>query len=210
MMLEWRNDVGMTGISDFSFFLPLQKSPHSTVIPSFQHHSAMPQMKRDENYNGGGFIQESFQSFILHSNQSCHSRMTEWGGMKGDFWTKAKPLILKITSFHCHSVIPCHYCVLHMVIPFIWGPFLSFEGHSSFPCHSNSRSMKKFIPSPRYIAFASIFFNMLLSLLKRQHHIKSFRPHSTPFKLIPISFETEKQWSNWNDCRMIRNGVWMI
>ena len=131
MMLEWRNDVGMTGISDFSFFLPLQKQPHSTVIPSFQHHSAMPQMKRDENYNGGGFIQESFQSFILHSNQSCHSRMTEWGGMKGDFWTKAKPLILKITSFHCHSVIPCHCCIPHRVIPFISKPFLTFAGHSN-------------------------------------------------------------------------------
>ena len=44
MMLEWLNDVGMTGISESSFFLPLQKQPHSTVIPSFRHHSVFPQM----------------------------------------------------------------------------------------------------------------------------------------------------------------------
>ena len=164
MMLEWRNDVGMTGISDFSFFLPLQKQPHSS---SFRHSNIIPSFLKWKGMKDTT-EQFSFKSQSSHLNSILISPvirgMTEWGGMKGDFWTKAKPLILKITSFHCHSVIPCHYCLLHLVIPFIWGPFLSFEGHSSFPCHSNSRSMKKFIPSPRYIAFASIFFNMLLSL----------------------------------------------
>ena len=39
MMLECRNDVEMTGISEFSFFLPLQKQPHSS---SFRHSNIIP------------------------------------------------------------------------------------------------------------------------------------------------------------------------
>ena len=165
MMLEWLNDVGMTGISESSFFLPLQKQLHSS---SFHHSIFIPSFHK---WKGMRITMEGI-SFKIHSSHlqfipisPVIRGMTEWGGMKGDFWTKAKPLILKITSFHCHSIIPCHYCILHMIIPFIWGPFLAFEGHSSFRCLS-------IIPSPRYIAFASIFFNMVLSLLKRQQHIK--------------------------------------
>ena len=127
MMEWWQNDRHLR----IQFFSAPPKTGSFLVIPSFQHHSVMPQMKRDDNYNGGDFIQESFQSFKLHSSQSCHPRNTEWWGMKGDFWTKAKALIQKITSFHCHSVIPCHCCILHRVIPFIWRPFLTFAGHSN-------------------------------------------------------------------------------
>ena len=131
MMLEWRNDGRMTGISEFSFFLPLQKQLHSS---SFRHSNIIPTFLK---WKGMIITIEviSFKSHSSHlnllSSQSCHPGITEWWGMKGDFWTKAKALIQKITSFHCHSVIPCHCCILHRVIPFIWRPFLTFAGHSN-------------------------------------------------------------------------------
>ena len=66
-----------------------------------------------------------------HSEQFGRSRMMlGWlneGEMRGYFWSKAKPLILNYLPFHHHSITPWQYPVVCIIIPFIWGPFLSFN-----------------------------------------------------------------------------------
>ena len=212
---KW-NDVGMTEWCRndrhlrFQFFSPPPKTTSFLLIPSFQHHSAIPQMKRDENYNGGDFIQESFQSFKLHSDQSCHSRNDGMRRNEGRFLNQGQTLnsenlLIPLSFRHSISLLySSHGHSFHLkAIPAIWGSFLipmSFEFEVDL----------KFIPCRRYTAFASKKFNPVLSPYRRQHQIKSFRGHSNPFKLIPISFKVENQWSNWNDCGMKWNVVWMI
>ena len=83
-------------------------------------------------------------------------------------------------------------------IPVIWASFLilmSFQLEVNF----------KFFQCQRYITFASTKFNMVLSLYKRQHHIKSFRGHSCHLSIIPhpniipvsFQFQTESLFSGW-------------
>ena len=99
--------------------------PAFLLIPPFLHHFKMSRMKRNENHNGEISFQWYSTQFDFISSFKNDDGMTEWGEMKGYFWTKAKPLILKLTSFHSHSVI-----------------LMSFQFEVNF----------KFIPRRRYIA----------------------------------------------------------
>ena len=104
MMTGWRNDGGMRDISEIIFFSLSEN-------PSIPPHSVIPchfRMTRNENHNGEiSFLCHSTHFDFISSSFVILEwwRMTEWGEMKGYFWTKAKPLILKLTSFHSHSVI---------------------------------------------------------------------------------------------------------
>ena len=142
-MSKWPNDDRMRGISEFSFFAHFQNHPHLTLIPSFLIILECQGMKMKKG--GMSFIRHPihFHSIpIRFVIQECLG-MTEWGWNEGDFWAKAKPLILKSPSFFNHSVIPCLYPFLHMIIRFIWRSFhilISFHPHSypflSFLYHS--------------------------------------------------------------------------
>ena len=123
-MTEWQNDSRMRDISEFSFFAHFQNHPHSS---SFRHLDVILECQGMKMKKGGmSFIRHPIHfhsipiSFVI---QECLG-MTGWGWNEGDFWTKAKPLILKSPSFSYHSVIPFQNPFLHMTIPFIRGPFL--------------------------------------------------------------------------------------
>ena len=135
MMLEWRASQNPVFFSPSKNNLIPLSFRHSDIIPSFLKCKGMK-----ITMEGISFKSHSSHLHFIPISPVIRG-MTEWGGMKGDSWSKAKPLILKISSFHCHSVIPCNYCILHMVIPFIWRPFLPFEGHSLSNCHSSWRSI---------------------------------------------------------------------
>ena len=138
------------------------------------------------------FIQSVSQSF----NQSCHSRNDGMRRNEGRFLKQGQTLNsenLLIPLSFCHSIsllYSSHGHSFHLkAIPAIWGSFLigmSFRFEVDL----------KFIPCRRYTAFASKKFNPVLSPYRRQHQIKSFRCHSTPFKLIPISINVRSSHQN--------------
>ena len=163
------NDEGWE-VSRNPVFSSPKKTPAFLLIPSFLCHFKMSRMTRNENNNGEISFQCHSTHFDFISSFKNDDGMTKWGEMKGYFWTKAKPLILKLNSFHCHSII---------LRPF------QFEVNL------------KLIQCRRYIAFASKNFNMVLSLLKRQQHIKSFRSHFLHSRLIQKRMSSSKiEWQN--------------
>ena len=159
MLFEWRNDGRMTGISEFSFFLPLQKQLH---FSSFRHSNIIPSFLK---WKGMIITMEviSFKSHSSHLNfipvNLVIRGMPEWWGMEGDFWTKAEALILKISSFNCHSMSLLYSSQGHSfhlkAIPDIWGSFqnwcqswiiLSFINHpkkSLFWCPRNDLGINR-------------------------------------------------------------------
>ena len=118
------NDEGWE-VSRNPVFSSPKKTPAFLLIPSFLCHFKMSRMTRNENNNGEISFQCHSTHFDFISSFKNDDGMTKWGEMKGCFWTKAKPLILKLTSFHSHSVI-----------------LMSFQFEVNF----------KFIPRRRYIA----------------------------------------------------------
>ena len=192
----------MTGTSEFIFFLLLRKPLHST---SFRHSISFISFLNDEEskLQWVDIIQQSFWSFPLHSN---HFGMTEWGQMKGDFWTKAKPLILKSLEF---GFIPS----FHLNILFFIGSFHSFEGHFVIPISFQFQINKKTSHADAIQLSRGQNERIGCCLYKRQHLILSFLGHSS---VILTSFH-EQYWTvlylnetgmtewQWND----PNGVWM-
>ena len=150
----WRNDGGMTDISEFIVFLPLRKPPHST---SFRHSISLLNDK-EWKLQWEDSIQQSFWSFPLHSliREWCwNDRMRP---NEGVFLSKAKPLNLKTLSF---GYIPS----FHPNILFLIGSFHSFEGHFVIPISFQFKFNFKIIPCRRYTAFArSEWKNRVLSL----------------------------------------------
>ena len=146
MRSEWQNDGRMRGISEFSSVCWLPKIPSFLLILSFLVILECQGMKMKK----GGI---SFKGHPIHFHsipinfiiQEC-LRMTGWGWNEWYFWSKAKPLILKSSSFYHNSVIPHQYPLLHMTIPFIWGSFLIqisinplFSPSLSFVYHSTAK-----------------------------------------------------------------------
>ena len=88
------------------FFCSLPKSLSFLLIPSFLFILECQGMKMKRG--GMSLLRHPIHfhfiplSFII---QEC-LRMTEWGWNEGDFWAKAKPLVLKSPSFFNHTVIP--------------------------------------------------------------------------------------------------------
>ena len=123
---EWGwNDRMVAGweVSQNSVFLSTSKDtiipPHSVIPLSFQNAKKWHGMKITmDGYHSVVIllILTSFQSVSSFKNDDG---MTEWGWNEGYFWFKAKPLVLKYTSFHHHSIIPCECPIGHMVILFI-------------------------------------------------------------------------------------------
>ena len=116
----WQNERHLR----IQFFCSVPKSLSFLLIPSFLIILECQGMKMKKG--GTSFMRHSIHfhpiptSFII---QEC-LRMTGWGWNEGDFWSKAKPLILKSPSFCRHLIIPYQYPFLHVTIPFIWGSFL--------------------------------------------------------------------------------------
>ena len=81
------------------------------------------------------FIWTSFEAVLSFKNDV---EMMEWGEMKGDFLTKANPLILKSPSFQHHSVIPSKYPILDSFISTI---SRSFWHSSLIPFLSTSEAV---------------------------------------------------------------------
>ena len=123
-----------------------------------------------------------FTSFCAILSFMNDDGMTEWGEMKGYFLTKTKPLISKFISFLHHSVIPSQYLIHGMIIPFICWSFLLLE---VIPVSFKFQTESLFSGWSGMTGMTSEWFNMLLSLYKRQHHIKSFRGHSCHLSIIP-------------------------
>ena len=122
LLIEW-NDDQMTewGQNEEYFriqiFWPLPKSPSFLLISSFSITSEWPGMKISmERYHSQG-IPFIFTPFLSLSSFQDAVGMTEWGWNEGYFWSKAKPLIQKSTSFHHHLVIliqnPMHHKSFH-------------------------------------------------------------------------------------------------
>ena len=136
MTLEWSNDGRMTGVSQFNFFLPLQKHPHST---SFRHSFVIWKYLEWQGMNIHNW-EISFKSHFSHSHFIPSSFVVqEWwwnDGMRwneGIFLNQGKTLnsqihlippsfrhsmsisyssydhcnhLRVIPSFHPHSIIP--------------------------------------------------------------------------------------------------------
>ena len=118
-MTGWRNDGGMTDISEFIFFLPLRKPPHST---SFRHSISLLN-DTEWKLQWEDSIQQSFWSFPLHSliREWCwNDRMRP---NEGSFFIQGKTLKSENSLIRLHSVIPSWYSLLNRIIPFIWGSF---------------------------------------------------------------------------------------
>ena len=98
----WRNDGGMTDISEFIFFLLLRKTPHST---SFRHSISLLNDK-EWKLQWEDSIQQSFWSFPLHSliREWCwNDRMRP---NEGSFFIQGKTLNSENSLIRLHSVIP--------------------------------------------------------------------------------------------------------
>ena len=129
MMEEWE-------VSRNPVFSSPKKTPAFLLIPSFLCHFKMSRMTRNENNNGEISFQCHSTHFDFISSFKNDDGMTKWGEMKGYFWTKAKPLILKLTSFHSHSVILMSFeCNLS-----------HFKVIPSFLCHSILNSISNSYP----------------------------------------------------------------
>ena len=135
MVPEWQ-------ASKNSNFSSPPKSSSFILIWSFLGQFRMPGVVKNENYNR----EMSFTNHPSHSHFILSLKnddgMTEWGKMNGYFWSKAKPLIYKFTSFHYHSVISCQYPIHGNVIHVILPSFLSFHHHSLW---TNLRSYSNLI-----------------------------------------------------------------
>ena len=135
MVPEWQ-------ASKNSNFSSPPKSSSFILIWSFLGQFRMPGVVKNENYNR----EMSFTGHPSHSHFILSLKnddgMTEWGKMNGYFWSKAKPLIYKFTSFHFHSVISCQYPIHGKIIHVILPSFLSFHHHSLW---TNLRSYSNLI-----------------------------------------------------------------
>ena len=191
MMEEWE-------VSRNPVFSSPKKTPAFLLIPSFLCHFKMSRMTRNENNNGEISFQCHSTHFDFISSFKNDDGMTKWGEMKGYFWTKAKPLILKLTSFHSHSVIIlsflCHSIILmafhHSYV------ILSFLAHSviilSFFCHSIiPMSFHHSYVIPSFLCHSIIpmsFYHsyVIPSFLAHSVIILSFLCHSSHFNVIQV------------------------
>ena len=131
---------------------------------------------------------------------SFHSRhfemMKEWrneeecsvflGEEKTGFWDTSHSTIIR--SFQCHSNLYTRPSFDHW---WIW----------NWPSNWNGISMRN---DAQMTGMTSEWFNMVLSLLKRQQHIKSFRSHSFHSRLILKRMSSsEIKWGmmlKWQEC----------
>ena len=202
-MLEWQASQNPVFFSSSkNNLIP----PHSVIPTSFRHASNEKGWKlqwRGFHSRVIPVIYTSFQSVLSFKNDGM--RRNEGRFLKQGQTLNSENHLIPLSFHHSMQLLySSHGHSFHLkAIPAIWGSFL-------IPMSFQFEVDLKFIPCRRYTAFASKKFNPVLSPYRRQHQIKSFRPHSSPFKLIPISVKGENQWSNWNDSGMMWNGVWMI
>ena len=160
----WQNDRHLR----IHFFSPSPKTPSFHLIPSFHIIFEWQRMKITMGRYHSLVILDIYTSFQAAASFKNDDEMTEWGEMKGDFWSKVKPLNRKSLTFHHHSVISSKYSILYVIIPFIWGPFLSL-----------SIILDSRITLPTLYSFREVWMKESGAVSYKRHHlILSFLGHS--------------------------------
>ena len=190
-MTEWLGNEVSFRIKGFAL---VQKyhfiSPHS-VIPSSFLNDEMKSNWVEYHWNDISLLWFSFL-FILDilkwwRNDGMRRNASVFlGEEKTGFWDTSHSTIIR--SFQCHSNLYTRPSFDHW---WIW----------NWPSNWNGISMRN---DAQMTEMTSEWFNMVLSLLKRQQHIKSFRSHSFHSRLILKRMSSsEIEWGmmlKWQEC----------